>query len=156
MIQANVRTVTPVLHAAFERHASAPTMATARPLPEVDRETERGLRNYIAKSNLENQAVAVVLEKLACSGRPLAVWGAGAHTARLLAGSTLAQANVLGIIDSNPRYRGKKLGRWPIVGPSQAPSGQTAVLVSSRVYQEDICLQIRNRLGWTNEIITLY
>ena len=155
MIQANVRTITPVIHGAFTKRAGSPAVSNWKP-SRPDPETEPGLRKYLAKSQREHEAVLPVLEELARPPRPVLVWGAGAHTLRLLAASPLAQANLAGIIDSNPRYQGKYIAGLPVLSPEPCPDENAVVLVSSRVYQEEICRQIRDRLGWKNKIITLY
>ena len=154
-IQTNVRTVTPVIHGAFIKRAENASAANWKPC-QPDAETEAGLREYISKSEREHQAVLPALEALVRSQEPVLIWGAGAHTLRLLAASSLAQANVVGIIDSNPRYQGKSIAGLPVFSPKSCPNQNATVLVSSRVYQEDISRQIRERLGWKNKIVTLY
>ena len=154
-LQANVRTVTPVIHGAFIKSAEMSASSQGKPKL-TDLDTETGLRKYISKSEREHEVVVPVLEELARSRQPVLVWGAGAHTLRLLAASPLAQANIVGVVDSNPRYQGKSITGLPVLGPESWSSENAAVLVSSRVYQEDICSQIRDRLGWPNKIITLY
>ena len=153
-MQANTTTITPVIHGAFTKRAS-PGDSTQSGIV-YDDQTADALRAYVAKSEREHAVLLPVLEELADGGLPLVVWGAGAHTLRLLVQSPLARANVLWIIDSNPRYQGKHIGAVPIVGPEQRPADNVGILVSSRVYQDDICHQIRSRLNWTNRIITLY
>jgi SAM-dependent methyltransferase len=152
-IQANVRTVTPVIHGAFIKRAET---SGAWKLKQADTETEAGLREYIAKSGREHQAVMPVLAALVRSQEPVLIWGAGAHTLRLLAGSPLAQANLVGVIDSNPRYQGKRIAGLPVFSPKACPNEQATVLISSRVYQDEISRQIRERLGWKNKLLTLY
>ena len=153
-VEPSLCTSTPVIHAAFTRCQDLPGPAGGRVRP--DRDTASSLREYVAKSEREHQTVLPVLEDLAGSQRPLVVWGAGAHTLRLLATSPLGEANILAIIDSNPRYQGKCIGRVPIISPRQRPDESATVLISSRAYQEQICRQVSDRLGWKNPIITLY
>ncbi len=147
----NATTITPVIQAAFTKRDSHSMPPFVR-----DEHTEGAVRAYVAKSQHEHQAVVPILQDLAASGQPLVVWGAGAHTLRLLAQSPLSSANILSIIDSNPRYQGKRIGKLPIVGPAQPPASDAAILVSSRVYQDEISRQIRSRLQWRNRVITLY
>jgi SAM-dependent methyltransferase len=154
-IRPNVRTITPVIHGAFARRAETAGSSESKP-PPYDLETESGLREYILKSQREHEAVVPALDELARSREPVLIWGAGAHTLRLLATSPLAQANLTGIIDSNPRYHGHTIAGLPILSPKLYPDENATVLVSSRVYQEDICRQIVDRLGWKNKIATLY
>jgi SAM-dependent methyltransferase len=122
----NVRTVTPVLHAAF---AKLPPGA-ARPPLAPDRETSVGLERYLAQSQRANDAVQPALEKLAAGRQPVIVWGAGAHTLRLLATSALAQANLVAIVDANPRYHGKTINGVPIVKPDHIRGTPGTILIS--------------------------
>jgi len=153
-VHANANTITPVVHGAFAKRAAS----TGFGLNVVSRDdgTEPALREYVDKSHREHQQVVPVLQRLADGRQPLIIWGAGAHTLRLLAQAPLAQANITSIIDSNPRYLGKRIGSVPVVGPDQRPDDDASILVSSRVYQDDICRQIRERLNWKNQVITLY
>jgi SAM-dependent methyltransferase len=151
-VQPNFRTVTPVIHACFEK---ATTSSPGVALP-FDGETVRGLEDYIARSDRENQAIQPRLEELASSQRPIIVWGAGCHTLRLLATSALARANIRAIVDSNPRYQDKTVNNIPILDPGVLSGFTEAILISSRVFQNEIQKQIVEGLKLKNEVITLY
>ena len=96
-----------------------------------------------------------LIDELADSGRPIVVWGVGTHTTRLIAASRLAEANIVAFIESNARYHGKTLRGRPILPPSALNARGEAVLISSRVFQQEIADQIRG-LGCPNDLITLY
>jgi 2-polyprenyl-3-methyl-5-hydroxy-6-metoxy-1,4-benzoquinol methylase len=147
----NPQTVTPVVHAAFEK-----LPADARATWVRDLDTARGLKRYVEQSKDDNDAVQPILNKLAASRRPVIVWGAGSHTLRLLATSRLARANLVGIVDSNPRYQGKSVNGVPILKPDAIRGSQASILISSRVFQQSIHRQIRDGLHLENEVVTLY
>jgi len=150
--QQNVSTITPVIHAAFEK---LPALAT-RPQWTADHDTAHGLEQYIEKSRRENDAVQPALRKLMTSQRPVILWGAGAHTLRLLATSCLAQANLVAIVDSNPRYQGKSVGGVPILKPEAIREVKGTIVISSRVFQQSILRQIKETLRLEHEVVTLY
>jgi SAM-dependent methyltransferase len=151
-VRAHATTITPAIHGAFAKRRES----TIVERPRCDDKTAGALHAYIRKSQHEHEAVLPKLEKLAEGHQPVVIWGAGAHTLRLLAQGPLSGANVLSIIDSNPRYHGKSVGTVPVVGPESRPDEQVPILVSSRVYQDAICHQIRAHLKWNNPLITLY
>jgi SAM-dependent methyltransferase len=153
-VLANTNTITPVIHGAFVR---APSRARSESGPFArDEVTHGALREYIAKSRREHDYVIPVLERLAQSDQPVVVWGAGTHTLRLLAEAPLKHAKLACVIDSNPRYQGKRIGNIPVRGPDCPPQENASILISSRVYQDEICHQIRAILKWQHPLITLY
>jgi SAM-dependent methyltransferase len=122
---------------------------------EFDRASAAGLERYLAQCADEDARLHRVIDGLADSARPIVVWGVGTHTTRLMAASRLAEANIVAFIESNARYHGKTLRGRPILAPSALRGRAEAVLISSRVFQQEIAEQIRE-LGCSNELITLY
>jgi hypothetical protein len=152
VVHPNFRTMTPVLHACFEIMEMVP----ANPVLPFDANTVQGLKLYVERSSSENEAVQPCLEKLASSGSPVIVWGAGCHTLRLLATSALGRANLTGIVDSNPLYQGKNVNGVPILKPDAIRGMDASILISSRVFQQSIQTQIQDTLHLENDIVTLY
>ncbi len=148
----NVRTVTPVVHAAFE------LLPPDGPRPQwtADLEAAEGLKKYIAQSRHDNDAIQPALNKLVASQQPVIIWGAGAHTLRLLATSRLAQANLVAIVDSNPRYQGKSVNGVPILPPDAIRQTPGTILISSRPFQQNIQRQIQESMRLSNEVLALY
>ena len=122
---------------------------------EFDRASAAGLERYLAQCADEDARLHRVIDGLADSARPIVVWGVGTHTTRLMAASRLAEANIVAFIESNARYHGKTLRGCPILPPSALKARGEAVLISSRVFQQEIADQIRG-LGCPNDLITLY
>lgn len=87
---------------------------------------------------------------------PVIVYGAGSHTARLLAHlEKIPGCEVHGIVDSNPNLEGKRMGRWTVRAPSSIQeSPETAVLVSSFRSQEAIAAHLRKTVP--NPLVLLY
>jgi len=144
------RTVMSNISAVF-RKAGNPIEATI----EFDPASASGLDRYLAQCASEDARLRGLIDELADSGRPIVVWGVGTHTTRLIAASRLAEANIVAFIESNARYHGKTLRGRPILPPSALKARGEAVLISSRVFQQEIADQIRG-LGCPNDLITLY
>jgi len=130
---------------------------TDQPQPiKPDPDTEPALLKYIDSSARLEQAIHLKIGRLVDSHVPLAVWGAGTHTLRLLETSKLGKARILAFIDSNARYQGKKLHGVAIVTPAEFHSREATLLISSQVNEAEIKTQIQKQLGWSNPIICLY
>jgi SAM-dependent methyltransferase len=121
-----------------------------------DLETEPALLKYLESSRRLEEEIQQKIARLAESQVPLAVWGAGTHTLRLLETSKLGRAHIVAFIDSNPRYQGKQLRGIPIVTPREFQSADATILISSQVAESEIKAQIRNQLGWTHPTICFY
>ena len=115
-----------------------------------------GLERYIAACRDDDERLHARINAIVSGGRPILVWGVGTHTARLMATSKLADANIVAFIESNARYHGKTLGGHQILAPEVLKERREPVLVSSRVFQHEIASQIREGLGCSNELILLY
>jgi hypothetical protein len=131
------------------------------PLPaemevQFDSETASGLRRYLAQSGADDERLRAAIDRLIDAGRRILVWGVGTHTSRLMATSRLAEADIVGFIESNSRYHGKTLLGRPILAPAALKNHPEPVLISSRVFEKEIIEQIRHDLGCSNELILLY
>jgi hypothetical protein len=142
--------VGPVVDAAFRKLVTSGTRWSR------DGESERTLVQYIRKSEKIDSDVRRTIDTIIAAGKPILVWGAGTHTLRLLATSRLREATIAAFVDSNPRYQGKDVNGIPILAPADVAGRSEAILVSSRVYQEDIARQIREKLRLPNQVFTLY
>ena len=148
----NYRTTTPVIDAIYEKNMVRSSGVSIAP----DVQTEPGLVAYIDQSRQFDNHIRRIIDDIASSGRPIIVWGTGAHTLRLLATSRLAQANIRAFVDSNLRYQGKQLNGLPIIAPVDLKDRTDAIFISSRGFQSEIERQIRDDLRLRNEIIKLY
>jgi FlaA1/EpsC-like NDP-sugar epimerase len=145
------RAVEPAIAAVFSRRS----VASAQP-PVFDAETEPTLARYIQGSAIVEQRIQGTISELAASKEPLAVWGAGTHTLRLMETSALPEANLVAFIDSNVRYQGKKLHSVPIIAPAQFSDRAATILISSHVAEAEIADAIKQRWQWPNRVIRLY
>jgi len=125
---------------------------------EIKKDEEMAIRlgDYIDQSRAMAQKINLVISTLTKARKPLAIWGAGTHTLRLMLTSELAKANVLAILDSNSRYHGKSIHGFPIVSPQDFNNSAAAILISSQTAEKEIKRHILERLRWSNELVCLY
>jgi SAM-dependent methyltransferase len=121
-----------------------------------DEFTKSSLTTYIEKSRQIQGRIQQVIDDLSSKQLAILVWGVGTHTQRLLATSSLAQANIRAFIDSNPRYQNKSIQNIPIISPATLSQYQEPILISSQVFQDEIEKDICSCLNLKNNIIKLY
>lgn len=122
---------------------------------EADRVSEPGLRRYIEESAETDRRVVQAIRDGA-RNRELIVWGAGAHTRRLLAIGAFSEIRITAFIDSNPQYQGRELRGVPVISPTSLQGHAEPILISTRGFQREIRDQIRQQLKLDNEVILLY
>ncbi len=122
----------------------------------VDNDTRRALLEYLEYSYQVDSDVLKKIDEIVDGGQAINVWGVGTHTQRLLATSRLSKANIKAFIDSNPNYQGKTLNNVPIYSPEAITDMAEPIMVSSRLYQNEIEHEIRAKFGFPNDIILLY
>jgi 2-polyprenyl-3-methyl-5-hydroxy-6-metoxy-1,4-benzoquinol methylase len=118
--------------------------------------TRSVLEKYISASRKVEEHIHATVNELVDNQKPLIVWGVGTHTQRLLATSRLGNAKIIAYVDSNINYQGKLLNNIPIINPKGLVDIHAPILVSSRIFQNEIVHQIRTELKLKNEIYTLY
>ena len=149
--QQSYRTVMSNVSAVFRKVEPAPPFTPTR-----DAATAHGLRRYVAQSRGTEAHLHAQIDALVDAGTPLVVWGIGTHTSRLLQTSRLREANIVAFVDSNTRYQGRELDGVPIIGPDALRGRAEPILVSSRVFQDEIQRQIRDELALPNALVLLY
>lgn len=90
-------------------------------------------------------------------GRPVAVWGVGQLTMRLLGETSLGRAEIAVFADSNPIHHGRTLAGRPVVAPhalSAHVSPDVPIVIGSLVTLESIEQSIR-AAGIVNPILRL-
>jgi len=73
-----------------------------------------------------------------------------------LVNSSLKEAKIAAFVDSNPKYQGKLLNGIPVISPESLRSRTEPILISTRAYQNEIEMQIKNILRLHNKVIKLY
>ena len=119
---------------------------------------EEGFReaidSYIRRSTAQIQDI----ESKICEvvNDQIFVWGTGQLTLKLLAETSLKNANIIAFIDSNPVNQGKRLLGKPICDPSFLKNSSAPILIASLLHSANITIQIREKLNLSNPIIKLH
>jgi hypothetical protein len=102
------------------------------------------------------EQIEAMLESHVLSG-PIAVWGVGQFTMRLLGETALGRATITAFIDSSPIHHGRTLAGSPIVAPAEVYrhiATDTPIVIGSLVNLESIEAAMRD-LGLANPVIRL-
>jgi SAM-dependent methyltransferase len=119
-----------------------------------DESCEKRLKEYIAESAKMDQALRQLIARKLAAIDKFIIWGVGTHTQRLV-GSGLDLSKVIYFVDSNERYRGKKISGIEVKTPAEIKEN-VPILISTFSYQEEVARQIKEQLKLPNEIIRLY
>lgn len=126
-------------------------------LPTADTRTSdtTHIRAYIETGKLRLAELSERIDALVASGEPVIVWGVGSLTARFLATTNLARAQIAGFVDSNRGHQGKQLLGKEIAAPSSLAGRTETVFVSSFVYGEEIRSTLENEIRYRGRIVTI-
>jgi len=121
-----------------------------------DNETGPALLEYLESSRLLEMSIHERISELVASQVPVAIWGTGTHTLRLLETSRLPEVNIVAFLDSNTRYHGKRIQGREVMPPAAFSNPLATILISSQVAESEIIAQIRDSLHWGNRIVCFY
>lgn len=114
------------------------------------------LRGYIARSAEKELIVLTRINELAEDQSPIYVWGTGTHALHLLATSRLAECNIVGFLDSNPHYAGRRLAGRMVMAPRDVERVDSPILVASAASQTEIAETARRLFGHDVPLILMY
>lgn len=124
-------------------------------LVEIDKELTEKMKQYIALS--QESLNLKYIDHIVSTGLPLVIWGVGSSTTRLLANSSLREANILSFVDSNPKYWGTELFNKPVVSPENLRHTNESIIITSKLYGEKIIERLVSELGIEEKrIIKIY
>ena len=95
-----------------------------------------------------------LFDKLKIDKIPLAIWGCGSYTKRLLASTELKNCNIQYLVDTDSKKQGAIIGSLEISSPEALSNFEGHILISSAIYSASIENDIRER-KFKNKIITL-
>lgn len=127
------------------------------PMLERDVALTDRLREYVRVSQQTMASIDARLARQLGGGCPAIVWGTGELTAKLLAETSLARANVVAFVDGNPVNQGRTLRGLPILAPGELTSGpmQDAVIVVASILHHDSIVRAIHGLGLRNPVLGL-
>jgi SAM-dependent methyltransferase len=117
---------------------------------------QAALRRYVASCADCEEEVAVRIEELVDARTPVIVWGLGTHALHLLESTSLRRANIVALVDANPRLHGLRVGERSVAGPESVASRSEALLICSPLHQDEIVRMARERFAMSNPVLTLY
>ena len=102
--------------------------------------TRKFIDEYLAIESLSIAAVVKRLKEDLNFGREVYIWGAGVHTAQLLAGSDLGDyLKIKGLLDSSPARWGEKLGQLTCYNPEEVElDSRDTIVISSFASEAEI------------------
>ncbi len=117
--------------------------------------SENGVHRYLTSclGRIESERRAIT--NLVESQTPILIWGVGTLCQRLLASTSLKNANIIAFVDSNPHYQGSILIGRPALAPSALTDRTEPILILSWGFFEEIRIQIREDLALKNHIIRI-
>jgi SAM-dependent methyltransferase len=138
----------PVVCGVFKHSRVSSTLAR-------DRVGGLAARRYVTDSEVRERELRAQLRRLSAAGEPLIIWGAGTHTQHLLARSPLAEANVVAIVDANPRLHGLVVAGLTVTGPEALAARHEAILIGAPAREAEIVDAARRVYGLHNAFVSL-
>lgn len=87
----------------------------------------------------------------------VAVFGAGAHTRKILPVLEAFESRIAGVADDSPGRWGQRVGRWTVRSPRELiDAGVGGILISSDVQQTPLAERVRHEFGERAAVLTLY
>jgi FlaA1/EpsC-like NDP-sugar epimerase len=140
----------PALCAIFRR-----TAPRRRP-EERDALGEVAVRKYVGACAHFEEEVAERIDSLVATATPVILWGVGTHALHLMESTSLYKANIVALVDANPRLHGMRVGGRLVAGPESVAGRPEALLICSPLRQDEIIKMARERYAMSNSIMTLY
>lgn len=147
-----------ILSAPNKSYPAIFTFARPQPIPHTTRHDDnlrKALLEYVQVSEHLMARIQARIENFVGDGRhPIAIWGTGQLTMKLLVESALQRANIVAFIDSNPMHRGTLLFNRPVTAPENFSHTSATILIGSLIMTDSIIGDIK-RLGLPNPVFTL-
>lgn len=121
---------------------------------ETDALLRTNIEEYIKNSRLILDLIENRLSVALANTRRIIVWGTGQLAMKLLVETSLANAEIIAFVDSNPINQGKLLHGINVLSPTDIHKYTEPILISTTLHQQSIMEQI-HELGLHNPIILL-
>lgn len=110
---------------------------------------------YIRHSVKEN-SVKRAVDKLRRGNKKILIWGAGNFTMRLLDNTGLAQCDIIGFVDKDPKKQHRKILGKTVYGTDYVKrlSSDTVIVICSAVFSEQILNELK-AMKVKNEVVVL-
>ena len=141
----------PVVCSVFRPDRAAPERSAAR-----DHDGPPAARRYVALSQARENDVLERCKRLTAGGRPLIVWGAGTYMQHLFARPPLAGADLVAVVDANPRMHGVSMAGHLVTGPEALAGRPEPILIGAPAYEREIVDMARRVYGLRNELYSVF
>ena len=121
---------------------------------EKDVDLKNKINRYILVSQEILDNIEVRLKKSLANSNRVIIWGVGQLAMKLLVETSLANAQIVAFVDSNPINQGKTLRGVKVIAPESVRQFAEPILISSTLHQQSIVEQIQ-KMGLNNPIILL-
>lgn len=119
-----------------------------------DNDLKIRIEEYIRRSKKIMNSIDSQISSLIKQSPSVYVWGTGQLTMKLLAETSLSQADVLAFVDKNPINQGKVLLGKQIIAPNVLMNVDAPIIVATLLHHASIAKQIKD-MGLKNEIVFL-
>lgn len=120
-----------------------------------DEKTKKAIKRYLAQQLSVQEKTEQVLLELLENQTPIVIWGTGAMTMQLLAGTNLAKCDIRAFVDKNPAKIGKVFYGKKVLPPENvALYPEATVLICAMLYSQEIKDEME-AMGLSNEVISL-
>jgi len=113
---------------------------------------EQCIKNYIIQSKEYEEEIYNTIKRY--SNEPIILWGLGTFTQRLLVNGVIN--NIVAMVDSNPKYNGKKYKNISIISPKNIKNKEPILLAVSLRYIDAITNVIKSEMKIKNNIIKIH
>lgn len=113
------------------------------------------LTAYVSASNAMLERMSRTIAKVLEQAPKVVVWGTGQLAMKLLLETSLADADIVALIDSNPANHGKKIRGIAVEPPEALARYPYPIIVSSTIHHDAIAATIRQSLRLSNDIVSL-
>ncbi|HUU98373.1 MAG TPA: radical SAM protein [Phycisphaerae bacterium] len=123
----------------------------------VTPKTDVFVRQYVPENVARRMTLQTLKAWHAADGRPVAVFGAGKHTRKVMPALIDSPVPIATIVDDDPDRIGTRLGRWNVVSPVEMTTADIgAVLVSSDMRQDELVARLRPLVEGRYRLLTIY
>lgn len=137
--------------AIYKNNASSVTKKTNKNLSDIE-----AMMEYISQGECILTSINTRLQALVTNKDPVAIWGVGQLTARLLANSELGNLNITRFIDNNETLHGSTYFKRQIFAPSSLSDSCETVIISSAIHHHEITTEINSLTNFSGKIVNLF
>ncbi|MBU0637725.1 MAG: radical SAM protein [Planctomycetes bacterium] len=119
--------------------------------------TDVFVRQYVPAGVARRMTLQTLRAWKAADGRPIAVFGAGKHTRKIMPALVDSPVRIAALADDNLGRVGARMGPWKVVSTYEMLSQDIgAVLISSDMRQDELATRLRPLIEAPRRLLTIY